>query len=60
MKKVKSKYTIKPEYLGKEVWTVKPSYDRIGGAKFRLTDELSEQDKAFLFEVVGHEGIVKG
>jgi len=59
MKKVKSKYAIKPEFKGKEVWTVKPTYDRIGGAKFKLSDDLSEEDKAFLYEVVGHEGIVK-
>jgi len=59
MKKVKSKYAIKPEFKGKEVWTVKPAYDRPGGSKFKLSDDLSEEDKAFLFEVVGHEGIVK-
>ena len=59
MKKLKSKYNIKPEFKGKEVWTVKPAYDRPGGSKFKLSDDLSEEDKAFLFEVVGFEGIVK-
>ncbi len=53
----KSKYRIKPEYLGKDVYTAKPEYDRPGGAKFKLDKNLSETDLAFLFEVVGYEGI---
>lgn len=53
----KAKYRIKPEYLGKDVYTIKPEYDRPQGAKFRLDKNLSDTDMAFLFEVVGYEGI---
>jgi hypothetical protein len=55
----KPKYVIKPEYLGKDVYTMKPSYERPGGAKFVLDKNLSDQYKAYLFEVIGYEGVIK-
>jgi hypothetical protein len=57
--KIKPKYVIKPEYMGKDVYTMKPSYERPTGAKFIINKDLSEKDKPFLFEVIGYEGIEK-
>jgi hypothetical protein len=57
MEKDKPKYSIKPEYIGKEAWTSQPPYERKDGAKFTLNEKLSQKDLAFLFEVIGYEGI---
>lgn len=57
MEKEKPKYSIKPEYVGKDVWTPRPPYERKDGAKFSLNEKLSQKDLAYLFEVIAYEGI---
>lgn len=52
-----TKYRIKPEYVGKDVYTIAPAYKRADGAKFTLDDNLTQKDIGYLFEVIGHQGI---
>ena len=51
------KYRIKPEYIGLTAWTSSPMYARADGGKFVLTEDLSQTDLGYLFEVVQYEGI---
>lgn len=53
----KVKYQIKPEFLGADVWTVAPAYDRKEGGKFTLDEKLSQTDLGYLFEVIQHEAV---
>lgn len=57
MAAAKQKYRIKQEYLGLDVWTASPAYQRKDGGKFTLDESLSQTDLGFLFEVVKYEGV---
>ena len=53
----KVKYKIKPEFLGMDVWTIPPVYERKEGGKFTLDEKLSQTDLGYLFEVIQHEAV---
>ena len=55
--KEKTKYQIRPEYMGCDVWTIPPMYARIDGGKFTLGPGLSQKDLGYLFEVIQHEAV---
>ena len=53
------KYKIVPAYKGKVCYTIPPEYDRPDGGKFVLDESLTDDDLAYLAEVIGYEGVTK-
>lgn len=55
--KAKTIYIIHDRFKGKDVYCVSPPYNRRGGGKFTLNDELSNQDMDYLVDVIKHPGV---
>ncbi len=56
-KKAKAIYIIHDQFKGKDVHAPAPEFERKGGGKFTLTDELNEQELNYLVDVVKHPGV---